>query len=103
MMEEKKVEISGSSSLRKPQTKKPTKRLTKLITRRGSVNNRYTRQENKIIVNENKDEEDDKSNYDPDKDILKRFLDEQKKERDDFVKVVEAGKVNTRKSVVTKK
>ena len=55
MMEEKKVEISGSSSLRKPQTKKPTKRLTKLITRRGSVNNRYTRQENKIIVNENKD------------------------------------------------
>ena len=55
MMEEKKVEICGSSSLRKPQTKKPTKRLTKLITRRGSVNNRYTRQENKIIVNENKD------------------------------------------------
>ena len=55
MMEEKKVEISGSSSLRKPQTRKPTKRLTKLITRRGSVNNRYTRQENKIIVNENKD------------------------------------------------
>ena len=70
MMEEKKVEISGSSSLRKPQTKKPTKRLTKLITRRGSVNNRYTRQENKIIVNENKDEEDDKSNYDPDAKIL---------------------------------
>ena len=85
MMEEKKVEISGSSSLRKPQTKKPTKRLTKLITRRGSVNNRYTRQENKIIVNENKDEEDDKSNYDPDAKILSKFMKEQNKEKENFI------------------
>ena len=84
MMEEKKVEISGSSSLRKPQTRKPTKRLTKLITRRGSVNNRYTRQENKIIVNENKDEEDDKSNYDPAK-ILSKFMKEQNKEKENFI------------------
>ena len=30
-------------------------------------------------------------------------MDEQKKERDEFIKVVEAGKVNTRKSVVAKK
>ena len=60
----------------------------------------------KIIIVESKkkkEEEDDKSNYDPDKDILKRFMDEQKKERDEFIKVVEAGKVNTRKSVVAKK
>ena len=85
MMEEKKVEISGSSSLRKPQTRKPTKRLTKLITRRGSVNNRYTRQENKIIVNENKDEEDDKSNYDPDAKILSKFMKEQNKEKENFI------------------
>ena len=85
MMEEKKVEISGSSSLRKPQTKKPTKRLTKLITRRGSVNNRYTRQENKIIVNENKDEEDDKRNYDPDAKILSKFMKEQNKEKENFI------------------
>ena len=85
MMEEKKVEISGSSSLRKPQTKKPTKRLTKLITRRGSVNNRYTRQENKIIVNENKDEEDDKSNYDPDAKILSKFMKEQNKEKENSI------------------
>ena len=85
MMEEKKVEISGNSSLRKPQTKKPTKRLTKLITRRGSVNNRYTRQENKIIVNENKDEEDDKSNYDPDAKILSKFMKEQNKEKENFI------------------
>ena len=85
MMEEKKVEISGSSSLRKPQTKKPTKRLTKLITRRGSVNNRYTRQENKIIANENKDEEDDKSNYDPDAKILSKFMKEQNKEKENFI------------------
>ena len=85
MMEEKKIEISGSSSLRKPQTRKPTKRLTKLITRRGSVNNRYTRQENKIIVNENKDEEDDKSNYDPDAKILSKFMKEQNKEKENFI------------------
>ena len=60
----------------------------------------------KIIIVESKkkkEEEDDKSNYDPDKDILKRFMDEQKKERDEFIKVVDAGKVNTRKSVVAKK
>ena len=54
-------------------------------------------------VKKKKEEEDDKSNYDPDKDILKRFMDEQKKERDEFIKVVDAGKVNTRKSVVAKK
>ena len=49
------------------------------------MNNRYTRQENKIIVNENKDEEDDKSNYDPDAKILSKFMKEQNKEKENFI------------------
>ncbi len=58
------------------------------------------------IITENKkkkEEEDDKSNFDPDKDILKRFMDEQKKERDEFIKVIDTTKVNTKKSVAGKK
>ena len=85
MMKEKQVDISGSASLRKPQVKKPTKRLTKRVTRRGSMNNRYLKTDNKIISNENKDEEDDKSNYDPDQKILNKFLKEQKKEKENFI------------------
>ena len=85
MKERKVVDISDTSTLRKPQPKKATKRLTKLGTRRGSINNRYTRVENKYIVNENKDEEDDKSNYDPDIKILNKFMKEQNKEKENFV------------------
>ena len=85
MKERKVVDISDTSTLRKPQPKKATKRLTKLGTRRGSINNRYTRAENKYIVNENKDEEDDKSNYDPDIKILNKFMKEQNKEKENFV------------------
>ena len=85
MKERKVVDISDTSTLRKPQPKKATKRLTKLGTRRGSINNRYTRAENKYIVNESKDEEDDKSNYDPDIKILNKFMKEQNKEKENFV------------------
>ena len=85
MKERKVVDISDTSNLRKPQPKKATKRLTKLGTRRGSINNRYTRAENKYIVNESKDEEDDKSNYDPDIKILNKFMKEQNKEKENFV------------------
>ena len=85
MMKEKQIDISGSSSLRKAQTKKPTKRLTKRLNRRGSVNNRYTKTENKYIIADNKDEEDDKSNYDPDIKILNRFMKEQNKEKENFI------------------
>ena len=85
MMKEKQVDISGSASLKKPQVKKPTRRLTKKVTKRGSVNNRYLKTENKIISNENKDEEDDKSNYDPDLKILNKFLKEQNKEKENFI------------------
>ena len=94
--------------------RKVTKRITKvrktnrLLTSLSRISRQSKKEikENNPIITENKkkkEEEDDKSNYDPDKDILKRFMDEQKKERDEFIKVVEAGKVNTRKSVVAKK
>ena len=85
MMKEKQIDISGSSSLRKAQTKKPTKRLTKRLNRRGSANNRYTKTENKYVIADNKDEEDDKSNYDPDIKILNRFMKEQNKEKENFI------------------
>ena len=90
MMKEKQIDISGSSSLRKAQTKKQTKRLTKRLNRRGSVNNRYTKTENKYVIADNKDEEDDKSNYDPDIKILNRFMKEQNKEKENFI----SGKIN---------
>ena len=85
MMNEKKIEISGSSSLRKPQAKKQTRRNTKRMTKRGSVNRRYTATENKYLISENRDEEDDKSNYDPDIKILNKFMKEQNKEKENFI------------------
>ena len=85
MKERKVVEVSDTSALRKPQAKKATKRLTKITTRRGSVNNRYTKPETKYPVSDNKDEEDDKSNYDPDIKILNKFMKEQNKEKENFI------------------
>ena len=85
MMNEKKIEISGSSSLRKPQAKIQTRRNTKRMTKRGSVNRRYTATENKYLISENRDEEDDKSNYDPDIKILNKFMKEQNKEKENFI------------------
>ena len=85
MMKEKQIDISGSSSLRKPKPKKTTRRSTKKMTKRGSINKRYTVTENKIISGEIKDEEDDKSNYDPDIKILNKFMKEQNKEKENFI------------------
>ena len=85
MKERKVVEVSDTSALRKPQAKKATKRLTKIVTRRGSINNRYTKPETKYPVSDNKDEEDDKSNYDPDIKILNKFMKEQNKEKENFI------------------
>ncbi len=94
--------------------RKPNKRVTKirktnrLLTSLSRISRKSKTdddKEKKIVIEskKKKEEEDDKSNYDPDKDILKRFMDEQKKERDEFIKVVDASKVNTRKSVAAKK
>ena len=55
------------------------------MTKRGSVNRRYTATENKYLISENRDEEDDKSNYDPDIKILNKFMKEQNKEKENFI------------------
>jgi len=89
MMKEKKIEISDNIPMRKSQTKRPTKKLTKKVKRRSSVNRRYIKTDNLIASSENKDEEDDKSNYDPDLKILNKFLKEQNKEKENFI----AGKI----------
>ena len=91
MMKERKVEVSDKIPLeRNTTTKRPTKRLTKKVGKRGSIaNRRYTRMENQNLLStenaENKEEEDDKSNYDPDLKILNRFLKEQNKEKENFI------------------
>ena len=83
------IEISDNIPMRKSQTKRPTKKLTKKVKRRSSVNRRYIKTDNLIAPPENKDEEDDKSNYDPDLKILNKFLKEQNKEKENFI----AGKI----------
>ena len=61
-----------------------TKKGTRKGTKRLPTNKRYLKTESYKIV-EDKDEEDDKSNYDPDAKILNRFLKEQKKEKENFI------------------
>jgi hypothetical protein len=85
MMKEKQIDISGSATLRKNQPKKTTRRSIKKFGKRGSVNKRYSVTESKPISGENKDEEDDKSNYDPDIKILNKFMKEQNKEKENFI------------------
>ena len=63
--------------------RKATKRGTKKGTKRLPTK-RYLKTENYKIV-ENKDEEDDISNYDQDIKILNKFLKEQKKEKENFI------------------
>ena len=121
IMEEKGKEmekLSYDKNQNRKNNNKTERKVTKRITKVRKTNrlltslSRISRQskkdikENNPIITENKkkkEEEDDKSNFDPDKDILKRFMDEQKKERDEFIKVIDATKVNTKKSVVGKK
>lgn len=60
-------------------------------SRRGSINIKSTLKkisdEKEIKKNNEGDEEEDSSNYDPDKIILNKFIKEQKKEVDDFIRV----------------
>ena len=121
IMEEKGKEmekLSYDKNQNRKNNNKTERKVSKRITKVRKTNrlltslSRISRQskkdikENNPIITENKkkkEEEDDKSNFDPDKDILKRFMDEQKKERDEFIKVIDTTKVNTKKSVVGKK
>ena len=68
---------------KRPQVRKVTKKGTRKSTRKGT-NRKYLKTENYKIVLD-KDEEDDKSNYDPDVKILNKFLKEQKKEKENFI------------------
>ena len=84
LMKEKGINqnMDNKSSLNK-QLRTKTKRVTKR-------NNKTERHAIKADVNENKnndDEEDDISNFDPDKKILTKFVREQKKEIDEFINV----------------
>ena len=64
-----------------------TRTKTRKITKR-SMKNKSKSDEAEITKNNNDgDEEDDFSNYDPDKNILSRFVKEQKKEIDEFINV----------------
>ena len=60
-------------------------------SRRGSINIKSTLKkisdEKEIKKNNEGDEEEDSSNYDPDKIILNKFIKEQKKDVDDFIKI----------------
>ena len=66
----------------------PRKRLTrKRTTKRTGTKRRYVKTETYKIFSDNKDEEYDKSDYDPDPDakILNKFLKEIKKEKENYV------------------
>ena len=70
-------------------------------TKRGTIKStlntiKKINEEKEIKKNNEDDEEDDSSNYDPDKNILNRFIKEQKKEVEDFIKIkkVEVKKPN---------
>ena len=65
------------------QVRKPTKRGTRKATKRFGTK-RYLKTEAYKIV-EDKDEEEDVSNYDPDSKILTKFMKEVKKEKENFV------------------
>ena len=68
-------------------TTKRTKKRKK--SKRGSVKSAFKKslEESEIKKNVEEDEEDDTSNNDQDKNILNKFLQEQKKVVDDFIKV----------------
>ena len=64
--------------------RKVTKRGTRKGTKRLPTNKRHLKTE-VYKISEEKNEEDDKSNYDPDVKILNKFLKEQKKEKENFI------------------
>ena len=109
IMAEKGKQMEKENTLARSQALKPTQRkVTKRITKQRKTNRLLTTlsrisRMSKINVNQSapliiteikkKEDDDDKSNYDPDRDILRKFLNEQKKEREDYIKInQEAGK-----------
>ena len=78
---------------KRSKVKKGTKRGT-IKSTLNTIKKRNEEKESK--KNNDDDEEDDSSNYDPDQNILNRFIKEQKKEVEDFIKIkkVEVKKPN---------
>jgi len=82
-MEQKR--IAEQNELVRSQQRKNTRKGTKKMTNR-LPNKRYQKTESyKIIAEDKNEEEEDKSNYEVDTNILTKFLNEQKKEKDNFV------------------
>ena len=85
LMREKGINQQGEIRTNKMRNK------TKKGTKRGTLRaNKIKTEDIEVKKNNEGDEEDDLSNYDPDKNILARFIKEQKKEIDDFVNVKKA-------------
>ena len=80
-------QIEAQNEVARSQQRKNTRKGTKKRTNRLPSNKRVLKTENyKIIAEDRNEEEDDESKMeDVDTKILKRFLDEQKKEKDNFV------------------
>ena len=76
--------LKENNDVIRSRVRKTTKKGTRKGTKRLPTNKRILKTENYKIV-EDKDEEDDKSNYDPDVKILNRFIKEQKKEKENFI------------------
>ena len=76
--------LAENNDVVRSKVRKTTKKGTRKATKRLPTNKRILKTENYKIV-EDKDEVDDKSNYDPDVKILNRFLKEQKKEKENFI------------------
>ena len=94
LMREKGINQQGEIRTNKMRNK------TKKGTKRGTIRaNKIKNEDIEVKKNNEVDEEDDFSNYDPDKNILARFIKEQKKEIDDFVNVK---KVEVKKPVPNK-
>ena len=80
-------QIEAQNELARSQQRKNTRRGTKKKTNRLPTNKRILKTENyKIIAEDRNEEADDESKAEEvDTKILKKFLDEQKKEKDNFV------------------
>ena len=85
MSEEGKLQQNDSKSNLNKSLRFKGKRTTKRINKSERLTTKTEGNENK--KNDEAEEEEDISNYDPDKSILKTFLKEQKKEVDEFINV----------------
>ena len=84
--EMKQKQIADQNELGRSQIRKNTRKGTKKMTNRLPTNKRYQKTESyKIIAEDQNEEEEDKSNYEVDTNILAKFLHEQKKEKENFV------------------